>query len=294
MIDEAELRAIVDSELAEARKRVRARVEQVCGESESGVLAAGGMLSAILELAQQQAAAMADLIKTVGGSDCEGATALVGETSQQMRTFLSGVSDRLAQQNQSIDAATAAMHEILEAGDQIERVATASRFLALNAVIEANRLGEAGNISRAIAREMTELAQSVAKANAMVAKLARELAESMPKVAEGATELIGAVGGFRSKFDTQLGRVDRAFAAVTEHAQTAARETEGQLGSIMESTRVAIAALSFQDPMVQNLRGLGDVIEEARRRIGGKLGAETQPVAVPAAVGLAAGSIELF
>ncbi len=65
----------------------------------------------------------------------------------------------------------------------------------------------------------------------------------------------------------------------------------------MESTRVAIAALSFQDPMAQNLRSLGETIEDARKRISVKLGAEPPSLvasAEPEVAGLAAGSVELF
>lgn len=299
MSDDPQLFQSVDAELAAARKRLQAVVDRVCTDSEGGVLAAGGMLHSILETSRHQAEVLSQFTESLGGSSKSGATAMVGETSAHMREFLTSVSQQLGKQNETIAAASSTMQQILEAGGQIERVATASRFLALNAVIEANRLGEAGNISRAIAREMTELSQSVAKANALVAKLAGELAASMPRVVEGATQLIDAVGQFRQRFDTQLGQVDGAFADLTDRAQRAARDTEGQTKAILESTQLAIQALSFHDPMVKAVRGMGKIVEETRARVARRLGAGTsdEPPAqapVEAEPAITAGDVELF
>ena len=290
-----ELAQVVEEELRRAQERIQARLDAACETSESAVLGVGTSLRSILDKTRDQAEDLTQLGQHLAGA--AGTATLVAETSQMTRKFVGQLAAQLAAQEEAISAATATMKRILAAGARLGEVAAASRFLALNALIEANRLGPSGGASRVIAKEMQELASAAAQANTLVADLASELTVSLPTVAAGAHGMSVNTGTFHGDVDRSLSLLDHSFAELSDATRNAVQASEARLQHIIETSHAALRNLQFQDPMAQELRQLAGCVDEARAPILAALGVEVEPPQPTSTVAepiLAAGELELF
>ncbi len=267
MMDSSEILQLIDSELEHLRQRVQERVSEAARNSEAATLATGGMLTRILHEARAQVDDLGALSSRVSGADGDSAGQIAADTSREMRSFVTDLSRQLADQVSSLHRATEAMQSILRVGARIDEIATASRFLALNAVVEASRLGDAGAASRVIAQEMKELSQSVEAANGQVSELARQLSTTLPEVAATTSNIDEKVSAFRHTFDEKLRALDNAFAELRTVAQTSVDKSSARLESIVQSSHEALSQLQFQDPMVQGLRKIDVIIGDSQRNL---------------------------
>jgi len=253
-------------ELERLRREVHERLEAACGTSETATLTTGRLLNQILADARGQVDELAALGAQVSDGDDASVSRIARETSNDMRTFMDALTARLAEQTAALHRATDAMKSILRVGDRIENIATASRFLALNAVVEASRLGDVGAASRVIAQEMKDLSASVEAANGEIGDLARALSTTLPAVAATAIELNGEVSAFRGQFDDRLTSLDAAFASLRLAAQSSVSQSKVRLANVVSASHEALSQLQFQDPMAQALRRIdGDVTDTIKR-----------------------------
>jgi methyl-accepting chemotaxis protein len=274
MMDSSEILQLIDGELEHLRQRVQERVSEAARNSEAATLATGGMLTRILHEARAQVDDLGALSAKVSGADGESAGQIAADTSREMRAFVTDLSRQLSDQVSSLHRATEAMQSILRVGARIDEIATASRFLALNAVVEASRLGDAGAASRVIAQEMKELSQSVEAANGQVSDLARQLSTTLPEVAATTSHIDEKVSLFRHSFDEKLRALDNAFADLRTIAQSSVEKSSARLESILQSSHEALSQLQFQDPMVQGLRKIDTILIDGARGLQMSLAAD--------------------
>jgi methyl-accepting chemotaxis protein len=267
MMDSSEILQLIDGELEHLRQRVQERVSEAARNSEAATLATGGMLTRILHEARAQVDDLGALSAKVSGADGDSAGQIAADTSREMRAFVTDLSRQLSEQVSSLHRATEAMQSILRVGARIDEIATASRFLALNAVVEASRLGDAGAASRVIAQEMKELSQSVEAANGQISDLARQLSTTLPEVAATTSNVDEKVTVFRHSFDEKLRALDNAFADLRTVAQTSVDKSSARLESIVQSSHEALSQLQFQDPMVQGLRKIDTILSDSARML---------------------------
>jgi methyl-accepting chemotaxis protein len=267
MMDSSEILQLIEGELEHLRQRVQERVSEAAHSSEAATLATGGMLMRVLHEARAQVDDLGALSSRVSGADGDSAGQIAADTSREMRSFVTELSRQLSDQVSSLHRATEAMQSILRVGARIDEIATASRFLALNAVVEASRLGDAGAASRVIAQEMKELSQSVEAANGQVSELARQLSTTLPEVAATTSHIDEKVSAFRHTFDEKLRALDNAFAELRTVAQTSVDKSSARLESIVQSSHEALSQLQFQDPMVQGLRKIDTIISNSQSNV---------------------------
>lgn len=91
--------------------------------------------------------------------------------------------------------------------DVIDRIATQTQFLALNAGIEAARAGERGHGFAAVAGALRQLAQRTKASNDDIGQMVRALREQTDRAAAGVVALSGKVG-------EAAGNVERAYAVL--------------------------------------------------------------------------------
>jgi len=183
--------------------------------------------------------------------------------------------------------------KVAQRGQQIEKIASTTRMLSLNARIEAQRIGSAGAVFRvvadeikALANESGELSRAIRDALAVQSASLGQTSTAVSKLA--ASDLDHAVASYQ-----QLGET------VTKLGEMSSRSL-ALFARIQLETDAAIQALQFEDMLTQLLQSVSDKLELVRVACKGgstdklaELDARVQRDAV-SQHSLGVGSVELF
>jgi hypothetical protein len=129
-------------------------------------------------------------------------------------------------------------------------------MLSLNTMIEANRLGALGRPFMVIAKEMRELAESIAASNQQISRLTGDLLPLVSQIETNLEALGGEARRFGERFDEQKERIGN----VTRHLQdlvgSIQRLGDQRLAKIVERSNSSLVDLQMQDILSQRLRRL--------------------------------------
>jgi methyl-accepting chemotaxis protein len=142
---------------------------------------------------------------------------------------------------------------IARAAEEIERLTTASRVLAINAQIEASRFGEAGKAFAVVASEMRTMAKEIEHANQLVGETARGLRERLPKMAHTVGRMRERSTTFSEEVGDMVGEVSRGAESLERTIDEVTSTGRDTLGAVLRETRGALSHLQFQDPVAQQL-----------------------------------------
>jgi methyl-accepting chemotaxis protein len=241
------------AELAHGQRRIAARVEDLRSLTEREILACGDVLSRIVDHVR---ALVADTDHTVQG-------ALARSESLTSRFVTEMQDDILAQEN-SVKQVLTLTDGIETAIDAINSLAQSSHMLAINARIEAARLGGEGRGVAVIADQMREMSKTVRLTADTVRASISALREGLPPVRERAASINERTRSF--------------IEVMAEHVKSAARQSHGgsstnRLDAVIELSNVALSHLQFQDPLAQKLasmdRDLEVLVDRVRRVLDG-------------------------
>jgi methyl-accepting chemotaxis protein len=142
-------------------------------------------------------------------------------------------------------------------GQQIEKIASTTRMLSLNARIEAQRIGSAGAVFRVVADEIKslanesgELSRAIREALAVQSASLAQTSTAVSKLA--ASDLDHAVASHRQLDDT-----------IAKLAEMSARSLD-IFARVQAETDSAIQALQFEDMLTQLLQSIADKLEIVR------------------------------
>jgi methyl-accepting chemotaxis protein len=148
-------------------------------------------------------------------------------------------------------------HKVANRGQQIEKIASTTRMLSLNARIEAQRIGSAGAVFRVVADEIKSLANESSELSKAIRDAlgvqSASLAQTSTAVAKLAAQDLDYAVASHKQLDDTIARL----------AQTSASSLE-ILSRIQVEADAAIQALQFEDMLTQLLQSITDKLEVVR------------------------------
>lgn len=248
----ATIRQVLSS-IARVRDAALDRVVEVNGVTERAVMATGEILQRITLRATNHVERLQSLRAHSEQRGTEGLNAAVQRQLDGATTYSHEIGGLIAQQNVQAREALGELEVIRSAALQIERLAKAARTLALNAQIEAMRLGEAGKPFGVVAAEMKLMAQQVEHANTLVGRTAESLQASLPQLASRSEEMDARSKSFAVELGERLRDVTGEGESLRRAIQEALTTGDEALGAVLADCREAFSQLQFQDPAAQQL-----------------------------------------
>jgi methyl-accepting chemotaxis protein len=239
--------------------------------TEREVLAAGESLRQIVDEARTFVASSQKALEDV-------ASASVTEMLERHRTLMTGFIEamqvQVAVQSQAAQQATDQINRIVELGRNIQHVTMESRMLALNANIQARRLGDAGKAFQVIGQEMKQFSEGVSEANNGVQALAENLLDVLPRIQDQAAKARELAKQFSIEINARVAEVSLASAQMKERIAESMAAGEARLQQILKLSYEALSHLQFQDPVAQALlacdREVGECLERTTRWMSGQ------------------------
>lgn len=241
--------ALIES-LRQHREAILAKIRDANGMTEREVLAVGESLRLIVDEAR---AYVTDSRKTLEEFASTSPAAMLERHSATMKSFINTMQTQVAVQSKSAKLATNQINRIVELGRAIDRVTMESKILALNANIQARRLGVAGESFLVIAQEMKQFSESVNAANKGVAELAEGLLGVLPRIESVASDMRKTSEEFSTNIDDRVAAVASINAAMKQQVADGMASGETRLQQILKLSYDALSHLQFQDPMAQAL-----------------------------------------
>jgi methyl-accepting chemotaxis protein len=255
-------------ELTEALQRCRegigAKLREASGMTEREVLAAGEALKLIVDEARAFALGSQQTLQEI-------ATASITDMLERHRTlmtdFVEAMQAQVVIQSQAAQQATAQINRIVDLGRNIQHVTMESRMLALNANIQARRLGDAGRAFQVIGQEMKLFSESVSEANKGVQSLAEGLLDVLPRIENQAARARELSEQFSSDISRRVAEVAEANTQMKQIVADSMATAENRLQQILKLSYDALSHLQFQDPVAQTLlfcdREMGECLKRA-------------------------------
>jgi len=202
-----------------------------------------------------------------GARAAGGIVPAIAEQTRATDAYLKAVADDLRAQREAARQALEQTQNILRMGATIAEVARSSKMLALNASIEAARLGQAGRSFAVIASHMQGLSERVHESNTLVSELAAGLMQLLPRVVEGSEALHERTEAFGADFHAGVDHVQQGTQRLERALQRATTGGDQRVEVIIREGQAALSHLQFQDPVAQRLMRIDKRLEVMERRL---------------------------
>jgi methyl-accepting chemotaxis protein len=271
--------AQVVAEIARGREQVAARVEALRSFTEREILACGNVLSTIVDDVRELIGETERTVAATRARSTETTSRFIGEVQQDMHA-----------QETAVDEVLVLTNGIEESIKAIDGLSQFSNILAINARIEAARLGDSGRGFAVIAEQMRELSKTIQNTAGKVTSTIDAVRTGLPQVRERALSMQGRTRSF----------IDAVSAQVNSGSlQTGSATGEGRLDAVIRLSNEALSHLQIQDALAQQLdsidRDFGTVEGRVRRVLDGEVLAEIEPEEpVGGGDGPAPGKVTLF
>ena len=241
------------------RGDVRRRVQEVVELSEQGVLAAGASLRRVVDASSTQITTLKGFLDAFSH----------GERNEMnlVQRFVTAVEERLEAQTGFATASARLSNDIAEAAQGIQALTTHSRMVAMNARIEASRVGPAGAGFAVIAGEMKRMAEEIAEANRRIQALASEMAQLAPGIEGAVVALKDETRAFSSRLSDEIARTTEASRATETLVSEVLASTDASLSSVVQASQEGLSHLQFQDVVAQGLLRLDARLLDHQRSI---------------------------
>jgi methyl-accepting chemotaxis protein len=244
------------------------RIQNANGMSASEVLQAGAALERVMGEARAHIDETRSALAEAAGTDGRGGVSeLARRQSDVTRAFISDCQRLIAEQERMAKQSELGCTKIVRLGGVIDGIAAQAKLLALNARIEAARLGSQGAALSVIASEMVRFSKEVGVANGAISELTESLARDLPRVAEHAGKLRVTTEEFSERCNSELDFISEAGGALERVLQSAISAGDERAQRIVSHTYAALSHLQFQDTCAQHLLSIGAVLEQVVERV---------------------------
>lgn len=236
------------------------RVEEVNDMTSRESLAAGDSLNAIVNLSRNYVeymrSAMGQFSRQQADQKLQTSSGIeaIEEQNQMLALYLNRLESALAAQDRVAQEAVKQLSAVRRAGTHIMEVSNQARMLAVNARIEAARLGgsDAGAFG-VIASEMSSFAKNMQMQSDEIVHIVDALTSSLPKIAEMAEELRVSTEHFSSEYGRKNSEVSRVVDSLQTTIAHALSHGDDQVAQVLRHSQDALSHLQFQDPCAQRL-----------------------------------------
>lgn len=244
----------IATRLAALRAGFMERVNEVNEMTAREVMSAAASVGAIVEGASEHVVRVKQMLANLESADGRvGVTAAIERQTEALNTYFRSVSSDIARQLAASTRAQDQLKRITKAASDTSRLASAARLLALNARIEAGRVGGNGNCFSTIAGEMQHLAEQITQANQLIDSLATSLSEDLPEIARSARALREGSETLNANLSLTTRDVERETATLRNVMGQTLKETDSQMVGILSASQRALSNLQFQDAVAQGL-----------------------------------------
>ncbi len=219
-------------------RRILQRVQDADEVSSREIIAAGRSVERIVDQARE----CVDSVQS-----------LVGDQIGRIDEYQADTRETIQSHEDAVGRALEKSNEVSAIGTRISDFAFQAQLLALNARIEASR-AENGAAFAVIAQEMGALSEAISKSNESVTASVNEMVASLTELQKHADSIRDASVSFSD-----------GLTAINERSRTTFADASGDSGLMHEIVRTAYETLShlqFQDPMVQELRQIGKLLQD--------------------------------
>jgi methyl-accepting chemotaxis protein len=242
-----ELGAAVMAELGRVKKNVAGRVEDLKSLSERETLACGNVLSGIVDNVRELIAETDRTVAEVQARSDAATARFVEQMQQDAGTQAAAVEDVL-QLAGNVEQAIAAINGLTQY----------SNLLAINARIEAARLGEQGKGFAVIAQHMRDLSGTIRESADKVSAAIGAVRQGLPPVGARASAMHERTRSFVEEVAAQV---------KSASLRDSTSQHSGRLDAVIELSNAALSHLQFQDPLVQNLSSINGDLAQVEGRV---------------------------
>lgn len=253
---------LVASMIADFRTLLMQRLNDVNATTSREVMAAAGSVASVVERATEHVKRVKEMVGSLEGRDGGGVAAAVAHQAEVLRRYFESVSRDIARQEETADRAQQSLQRITKAASDTAHLASAARLLALNARIEAARVGGHGNCFSTIAGEMQHLAEQITQANEFIDGLASRLSADLPELASSARALRTSSEELTRDLASATALVEQETADMRNVIGEMMVQSDREMASLIGSSHEALSHLQFQDVVAQGLLRLEPALHE--------------------------------
>jgi hypothetical protein len=268
-------RAAIQAALRECKERILAELHSADKVLEAEVIAIGAAVDDVVTQARGYLGEMEEVIAGFGAYDPNNPLSkAIDQQVSLSSTYQEEMAGYILAQDRRATQALEQCTNIAAAGDSINELVRTSKMLALNAMIEASRLGEHGRAFMVIAKEMKQLSETVDKANQQVSALVKILLVLLPDISAQTSTMKGCSTQFSGALGRCMDNLREARAQMEAGIKTSLQRGDARLERILASSRDALSHLQFQDPTVQSLRRMEMFLMRLEQHLAGLLALE--------------------
>lgn len=234
-------------EISESNARIAERIKDVQSLTEREILACGNALSAIVDKARD-----------LTNESERAAASSVARSDEITARFVRGMREDILAQETAVQRVLVLASGIETAIKAIDGLRMSSKTLALNAKIEAARLGERGNAFGVVADGLSGLSDVIRAATDTVSSAICSVREGLPPVRERAASMHTRTKVFVDEVGEQVKSASQ---------QAGDGHSNGRFDVLMELSNQALSHLQFQDPMAQKLLLIDRELDRAKERV---------------------------
>jgi methyl-accepting chemotaxis protein len=241
--------------LGELRASFMRRVHEVNAMTAREVMSAASSVNRVVDAASSHVARVKQLIASLdgGGEGRSGMTGAIARQTTALEEFFENASSDIALQEAASARAQDQLQRITKAASDTSRLSSAARLLALNARIEAGRVGGNGNCFSTIAGEMQHLAEQITQANQLIDALAASLSRDLPEMASRARSLRESSETLNATLSVTTQEVRRETDLLKGMIGATLSESDAAMEHILEASHSTLSNLQFQDAVAQGL-----------------------------------------
>ncbi|MET0283812.1 MAG: methyl-accepting chemotaxis protein [Polyangiales bacterium] len=269
--------------LAGFRELMVARINDVNATTMREVMAAATSVASVVEGATEHITRVKQMVSALDGQGGGGVSGAIARQGEVLRRFFEAVSRDIARQESTAQRAQTQLQRITKAASDTANLASAARLLALNARIEAARVGGHGNCFSTIAGEMQHLAEQITRANEFIDSLASRLSQDLPELAQTAHALRQSSEALRHDLSAAAHDVDVETEAMRAVIGRLLESSDHEMAKLIGTSHEALSHLQFQDVIAQGLLRLEPPLRELQIGQADQLGAPDLAADLPAA-----------
>jgi len=254
-----QLRAEHDRTRTEAHGEIGA----VLGETEQATLSVSSNLDQVVNAAQAFIGDIKGRLGDLDGGGEDGVSATLERQCTLVTDFLGELRECVQVQRDAAERMLATSHKVAASADSVSQISTASRVLCLNTMIEAGRLGDAGQPMIVIADQMRTLSEQIGKSNEEISSSINALLPTLEEVGASSSRVDERAASFSGEFEVQAAEVGSIAERLRETAHAALDGGDDKLDTILGSSRKAIENLQTQDLVSQRLRRVLQLLDRS-------------------------------